>query len=93
MAIATITSKGQVTIPRAIREALHLEQGDRLEFEVQPDGSATLRPVRLDARRMIGLLKDAVPPDVGPVSVADMDAGIAEEVTRRHREALSEGDS
>ena len=37
MSTATITSKGQVTIPAAVREALHLRAGDRIEFvEVQP---------------------------------------------------------
>jgi AbrB family looped-hinge helix DNA binding protein len=30
---ATITSKGQITIPRAIRERLNLKTGDKLEFD------------------------------------------------------------
>lgn len=31
--IATLTSKGQITIPRAIRENLHLKPGDKLDFD------------------------------------------------------------
>jgi AbrB family looped-hinge helix DNA binding protein len=38
---ATMTTKGQVTVPRAIREALKLEAGDRVLF-VQQDGRVTL---------------------------------------------------
>jgi AbrB family looped-hinge helix DNA binding protein len=40
---AKITSKGQVTIPRAIREALHVAAGDTVVFEVV-DASVHLRP-------------------------------------------------
>lgn len=40
---AKITSKGQVTIPRDIRRALHVEHGDTVIFEVT-DGGVRLRP-------------------------------------------------
>ncbi len=32
MASATLTSKGQLTVPKSVREALGLESGDRIEF-------------------------------------------------------------
>ncbi|HET8865124.1 MAG TPA: AbrB/MazE/SpoVT family DNA-binding domain-containing protein [Gracilimonas sp.] len=35
MATATITSKGQVTIPKKIREKLGLKPGDKIDFEVE----------------------------------------------------------
>jgi antitoxin PrlF len=41
---ATMTSKGQVTVPVEVRRRLGLKQGDRVAFEVA-DGTATLRPV------------------------------------------------
>jgi antitoxin PrlF len=40
----TITSKGQVTIPKHIRERLGLKAGSRLIFEVNRDGELVLRP-------------------------------------------------
>lgn len=40
---AKITSKGQVTIPRAIRQALHVQEGDTVVFDVADDG-VRLRP-------------------------------------------------
>lgn len=48
MATATITSKGQVTIPKEVREALGLSTGDRLEFRLLEAGD-----VRLSVRRRL----------------------------------------
>ena len=52
MAISTLTSKGQITIPRAVRERLGIRQGDRLEFALdgervvlQPAGVAPVSRV------------------------------------------------
>ncbi|MGH3427308.1 MAG: AbrB/MazE/SpoVT family DNA-binding domain-containing protein, partial [Mycobacteriales bacterium] len=42
MARATITSKGQVTIPRQIRRLLHVGAGDQLDFIVDDDGQVVL---------------------------------------------------
>lgn len=42
----TLTSKGQVTIPVAIRRVLGLRDHDRVMFVVQPDGDVVLRPLR-----------------------------------------------
>ncbi|MHB8530695.1 MAG: AbrB/MazE/SpoVT family DNA-binding domain-containing protein, partial [Caulobacteraceae bacterium] len=41
---AAITSKGQATIPKAVREHLHLRPGDRVRFFIHPDGSVALLP-------------------------------------------------
>ena len=45
-AIAKITSKGQTTIPQEVRNALHVEPGDMIAWEVRPDGTATVRRVQ-----------------------------------------------
>jgi antitoxin PrlF len=45
MSQSTITDKFQTTIPVAVREALKLSPRQRVSYEVQPDGSAILRPV------------------------------------------------
>jgi len=43
MTTSTLTSKGQTTIPREIREAAGLRTGDRLNFTVLADGTIILR--------------------------------------------------
>ena len=45
MALATITSKGQVTIPKKIRESLRLSRGDRIEIVLTREREAIIRPV------------------------------------------------
>ena len=42
---STLTSKGQVTIPKALREQLGLEAGDRLEFVLREDGKVEMVPL------------------------------------------------
>jgi len=46
--MSTLTSKGQMTLPKAAREALHLKPGQRLRVEVTADGGWLLRPIRLN---------------------------------------------
>ncbi len=63
---ATLTSKGQLTIPKKVREALGLRPGDRVEFEVT-DGEARLRPVRrYTARELRKLITPIGIPYPGP---------------------------
>lgn len=45
-AVATMTSKGQVTVPRSIREALGLETGSRLVFELEGEGQVRLQALQ-----------------------------------------------
>lgn len=46
VAVARITAKGQTTIPRDVREALHVAPGDLIAWDVAPDGTATVRRVQ-----------------------------------------------
>jgi antitoxin PrlF len=59
MALSTITSKGQTTIPGEIRRHLKLKAGDRVEFIVEPDGRVVLVPATVDASELKGLLAPA----------------------------------
>lgn len=43
MAFATVTSKGQTTIPKSIRAAANLKAGDRIHFTVLADGTIIVR--------------------------------------------------
>lgn len=56
MANSTLTSKGQTTIPKAIRDHLGVTEGDRLDFVVQPDGRVVIEPAFLGVVRLKGLL-------------------------------------
>ena len=53
--LATLTAKGQVTMPKAVREALGLRQGDQLSWELE-DGAVRVEPVTpLDLTYLRGL--------------------------------------
>ena len=53
---SAITVKGQATIPKAIRDHLHLKPGDKVRFFIHPDGSVVLLP-RLPITALRGMLK------------------------------------
>ena len=40
---ATLTSKGQTTIPKEIRDSLHMKAGDRMTFTLMPDATVVMR--------------------------------------------------
>ena len=46
MLIATITNKGQITIPKEIRDMLGLQSGDKLEFSYKKGGRLIVRPLK-----------------------------------------------
>jgi AbrB family looped-hinge helix DNA binding protein len=53
---SAITSKGQATIPKAVRDHLGLQPGDRVKFFLHPDGSVVLLP-KLPATALRGIIK------------------------------------
>ena len=58
MPIATLTSKGQTTVPREIRDFLKLKTGDRIDFQINPDGkTVTVRAASVPLSELRGLLK------------------------------------
>src|SRR5438309_11546449 len=56
MAIATVTSKGQTTIPKAVREFLGIRPGDRIDFVVRSDGSVVVKPAKTHVSELKGML-------------------------------------
>jgi len=50
----TVTSKGQVTIPKMVRDRLDLNPGDKVEFVLEENGTVRLIPVRVSAQRLTG---------------------------------------
>ena len=74
MSISTLTSKGQTTIPKRVREHLKIGPGDKLDFVIESEGRVVIRPAKLDVRELKGLLKRH---DGKVLSIEDMNAAIA----------------
>lgn len=73
MTTATITSKGQITIPADVRRALGVDAGDRVEFvEVEPG-----RFLFIAANRSVTELKGLFGKPARAVSIDEMNAAIA----------------
>lgn len=83
MPTSTITSKGQITIPRTVRERLNWKTGDRLDFTVDASGRVIVELATGDIRELRGLLHR---PGRKPATVEEMNEAIrrraAEEFTR-----------
>jgi len=71
---ATLTSKGQITLPKALRDRLKLEAGDRVEFFIEDDQVARLVVKHVPVTRLKGML----PRPSQPVSIEDMDKAVRE---------------
>lgn len=76
---ATLSSKGQATIPKVVRERLQIKPGDRFKFFFHPDGVIILP--KIPTKR----LKGSVPRPARPVSVNDIDKAIGAGATKRFR--------
>ncbi len=72
MPSSRITSKGQLTLPREIRDKLRVGPGDRVSFVERPDGSIAVEPETVDLFTLRGLFK----PKVRGVTLADMDRAV-----------------
>ncbi|HLX22699.1 MAG TPA: AbrB/MazE/SpoVT family DNA-binding domain-containing protein [Usitatibacter sp.] len=79
MATATITSKGQITIPREVREALGVGTGDRVEFVAEEKGVYKVVAATRDVRHLKGLI--AKPRK--PVTIEAMKRAIARAGSRK----------
>jgi antitoxin PrlF len=76
---AKLSSKGQATIPKAVRDRLQIKSGDRFKFFFHPDGVLIL-PKISTAR-----LKGIIPKPTQSVSLEEIDRAIAEGATERFR--------
>lgn len=73
MPTSTMTSKGQITIPKEVRDRLGIAPGDRLDFVVGPDGTVSLVSLSRPVRELFGLLKT---PGRAPVPIEAMDESV-----------------
>jgi antitoxin PrlF len=78
MATATVTSKGQITIPASVRAALGLDTGSRIEFVQTGEGQYVI----IAATSPVQALKGVLRKPATPVSIEDMNRAIAEHGAR-----------
>lgn len=82
---SAITTKGQATIPKAIRDHLQLKPGDKVKFFIHPNGSVVLLP-QIPVASLRGILKR---PRQKSVTIEEMReaiaAGASEGFSRRRR--------
>jgi AbrB family looped-hinge helix DNA binding protein len=73
MSEARMTSKGQITVPKAVRVRLNLKAGDRVLFIVEDDGTARLRAIN----KSISSLKGVLPPPKRRATLEEIEESIA----------------
>ena len=73
MPSSTLTSKGQTTIPKEVRDHLKLQSGDQIDFLIRSDGTVVLRPATIHVRELKGFLHRR---NMKPVSVDAMNDAI-----------------
>ncbi|MGA3189526.1 MAG: AbrB/MazE/SpoVT family DNA-binding domain-containing protein [Bryobacteraceae bacterium] len=71
---STITSKGQITIPKEVRDEMGLKPGDRVNFVKDRKGQILLRPLHSDFRSLRGMVKSRLN---RPITLEEMDEAIA----------------
>ena len=76
---AKLSSKGQATIPKAVRDRLQIKAGDRFKFFFHPDGVIILPKIPT------AQLKGLIPRPAQSVSLEEMDRAIAKGATERFR--------
>lgn len=81
MSQSKVTSKGQVTLPKEIRQELGVQAGDRVEFRLAADGSVVVEAATCDPMALRGIIK----PGRKGVSLSAMDDAIADAAVDRFR--------
>ena len=79
MTTATLTTKGQITIPKEIRDRLMLHSGDQLDFQLTKQGQVLLKPVTRHVDEVFGRLSK---PGQKVLTPAEMDAAIQQRTKR-----------
>ncbi|OWY69313.1 AbrB family transcriptional regulator [cyanobacterium TDX16] len=75
MTSATVTSKGQVTIPKEIRDYLKLDAGSRIDFVIDADGQVKVIPLNVPAKALSGILHRQ---GMKAAAIEEMEQAIAE---------------
>ncbi len=81
MLTSTISSKGQVTIPKKIREFLNLRTFDKIAFIPLEEGKVIITSKEIPVSELFGMLKSRKRKE--PVSLEEMEAGIQKKRAKR----------
>lgn len=79
--LATLTSKGQITVPKEIRDALALDAGAKLDFSIQSDGTLSVRPMKRSVSSIVGLLRV---PAAKSATVKELDRALQDHLAAKH---------
>lgn len=79
MAQAKVTSKGQVTIPKKIRDSLKIHTGDKIEFIPAEEGKVILKPISQKVDDVFGILHKT---KQKPISISQMEEIIKERMKK-----------
>lgn len=71
---STLTSKGQITLPKEIREKLHLKTGSKIDFVTDSSGQVILKPFHTNFRALAGMVRS---PHRRPLTLKEIDEAIA----------------
>jgi AbrB family looped-hinge helix DNA binding protein len=83
--LGKVTSKGQTTVPKEVRDFLGLQEGTQVEWTVE-DGKAIVKPKK--KLRAIDLLGMLGPSPVGPVSIKEMNEAIGDAIVESYERTL-----
>lgn len=84
--ISALTTKCQTTVPKEVRDHLHIGPGDRVKWFTLPDGRVFVLPI-LPASSLRGIIKSK---RKKPITQEEMDAAIAKGATARYRRFLKQ---
>ncbi len=82
MALATVTTKGQITLPKQIRESLKLSMGDKIEIVTINRMAALIRPISKKVDDVFCKLHN---PERQPVSQEEIDTAVASRMKKKFK--------
>lgn len=82
MPTATITSKGQMTVPQSVRESLGLQPGDKVDFVLDEGGGYRIVALRKDVKVLRGRFAGRA---ARPITIEEMSDAVLNEAAQRRR--------
>lgn len=80
--LSTVTDKGQITLPKSLRDRLGIQAGSKVEFVLQPDDTVRMRVLARGSAGLFGLLAE---PGGAARPAEEIDAGVTAAVAQRVR--------